>query len=351
MGNTLNKRQDAIIAYIVEKKEAAVSQVFGYIQKHFDADIAKITINRDLKKLVDEQIIERFGAGRSVKYRLSMHAAAVQPIDVEEYFAKESGERDILKTFNFAVFDHLDGMFTKSEEAVLTDLKKRYTKKIAALPPDALQKELERFTIELSWKSSQIEGNTYSLLETEQLIREHTEAAGHTKEEAVMILNHKKALDYISEATEQFQSLSRKKIEDVHALIIDDLGVSKGLRTVLVGITGTEYTPLDNQHQIRDALEQTCTVVNAEKNPFAKTLLALLLIAYIQPFVDGNKRTSRLVGNAILTAHGCPPLSYRSVDELEYKKAVLLFYEQNNLSYFKHLFLEQLEFSVENYFG
>ena len=79
-------------------------------------------------------------------------------------------------------------------------------------------------------------------------------------------------------------------------------------------------------------------------------MLAILLIAYIQPFVDGNKRTSRMIGNAILLANNACPLSYRSINELEYKKAVLLFYEQNNLSYFKKLFIEQYEFVVGNYF-
>jgi len=77
----------------------------------------------------------------------------------------------------------------------------------------------------------------------------------------------------------------------------------------------------------------------------------MLLIAYIQPFEDGNKRTSRLMGNAVLLAHDICPLSYRSVKDSEYKKAVLLFYEQNNISYFKQLFIEQFKFAVNNYFG
>ena len=76
----------------------------------------------------------------------------------------------------------------------------------------------------------------------------------------------------------------------------------------------------------------------------------MLLIAYIQPFEDGNKRTSRLTGNALLMAYEQCPFSYRNMDELEYKKALILFYEQNNLFYFKELFTKQLVFSVENYF-
>jgi Fic family protein len=94
-----------------------------------------------------------------------------------------------------------------------------------------------------------------------------------------------------------------------------------------------------------------CKEINKQKNPFVKTLIAMLVIAYIQPFEDGNKRTSRIIGNAILIAHDACPLSFRSIDELEYKKAILLFYEQNNFSYFKELFIKQFEFAVKNYFG
>ena len=81
-----------------------------------------------------------------------------------------------------------------------------------------------------------------------------------------------------------------------------------------------------------------------------KTLLIKLLISYIQVFEDGNKRTSRMTGNAVLLAYNLCPLSFRSIDEVEYKKAVILFYEKNNLNYFKQLFIEQYDFAVNNYF-
>ena len=79
-------------------------------------------------------------------------------------------------------------------------------------------------------------------------------------------------------------------------------------------------------------------------------MLAVLLISYIQPFEDGNKRTDRIVGNAILIKNGYCPLSYRSVTPGDYKKAMVLFYEQNNISAYKKLFVEQIEFAVKNYF-
>ncbi|MFH0863550.1 MAG: Fic family protein, partial [Candidatus Gottesmanbacteria bacterium] len=191
---------------------------------------------------------------------------------------------------------------------------------------------------------------TYSLIDTEILIKERKEAKGHKKEEAIMILNHKAALDYIFQNKKEFKKINLRKIENIHSLLIRDMNVSRGLRKKAVGITGTKYRPLDNQYQIREALEDMVSAINKFKDPFLKSLVAMLLIAYTQPFEDGNKRTSRLLGNAILAAHNVCPLSFRSIDEGEYKKAMLLFYEQNSARFFKELFVKQFKFAVENYF-
>ena len=218
-------------------------------------------------------------------------------------------------------------------------------------PPAIIKKEFERLTVELSWKSSQIEGNTYSLIDTEILIKENKEAEGHKKEEAVMILNHKKALEYIIGNRNEFKNLTLRKIEDVHGLIIDGLSVAKGLRKKAVGITGTKYRPLDNEYQIREMMEKTVDVVNKKlDDPFSKAIFTTLMISYIQPFEDGNKRASRLLGNSILLANNACPLSYRSINEADYKKAVIIFYEQNSARFFKELFIEQFKFAVSNYF-
>jgi Fic family protein len=129
-----------------------------------------------------------------------------------------------------------------------------------------------------------------------------------------------------------------------------DLLRTFGLRKHAVGITGTRYQPLDNMHQIREALEKLIVSVNHNINPFAQALISMVLLAYIQPFEDGNKRTSRLLGNAILLANDICPLSFRSINEAEYKKAMIIFYEQHSLHYFKQLFIEQFKFAVEHYF-
>ena len=165
-----------------------------------------------------------------------------------------------------------------------------------------------------------------------------------------MILNHKLALDYVFQHSSKFKKLSIKNIEDVHRLISKDLGILKGIRKSPVRITGTIYSPLDNQYQIKDSLVVMVAKLNKIKSPFSKALLLILLISYIQPFEDGNKRTARIMANAILLAHNVCPLSFRSVNEADYKKAVILFYEQNKATFFKEIFINQFKFATENYF-
>jgi Fic family protein len=346
----LNKRQDAILAFIGTNKTASIGQIFKHIQKGF-GEVTRITISRDLQILLKLSLIERQGAGRAVIYRTSSQYSMLKRINVEKYFSQDINQREIKDKFNFDIFGQLKNIFTDTERNKLSELNEIYKDKIKDIATDAFKKEIERLNIDFSWKSSKIEGNTYSLLETEQLIKNQQEASGHTKEEAIMILNHKKTLEYIGSNKNEFQSISVSKIENIHSLLVDGLNVTKNLRKTLVGITGTNYKPLDNEFQIKEALEKTCQKVNETKDVFEKAVILMLLIAYIQPFVDGNKRTSRLGGNAILQSFNSCPLSYRSMDEVEYKKAVLLFYEQNNISYFKELFLKQFEFAVENYFG
>lgn len=350
--NQLNKRQDMILSFVIANKTVSSGKIVEYVRQEL-GDVTRVTVTRDLSKLINLGFVIRKGSGRSSYYEVSPRYSLVRKIDAEAYFSIDSDKREILGGFNFDIFDQLGmgSIFTDTEKSVLAELNRRYERKIAIIPDDVFKKEMERLVIDFSWKSSKIEGNTYDLLETEQLIKNQQQAVGHTQEEATMILNHKAALEYIREHKDYFQSISLKKMEDIHTLLIQEMGITKGLRKTLVRITGTKYMPIDNEFQIREAVEKECDLVNKIPNPFEKAVVSMLLTAYIQPFTDGNKRTSRIVGNAILQSFDCCPLSYRSMDEVEYKKAILLFYEQNNITYFKELFLSQFAFAVDNYFG
>jgi len=346
----LTQRQLDILDFIRKKGQAGNREIREHIKKKF-GEISRITIVREIDSLLKAGLIKKEGKGRNVEYSEAIENKLLTYFDPESYFGKGPDERAAaFKRFNFDVFENIPGIFAKNETEELTKINSEYEKRIKELPPTIVKKEIERLTIELSWKSSQIEGNTYTLIDTEILIKERQEAKGHKKEEAIMILNHKEALDYIFSKKSEFKKISLRDIENIHALVIKDLGVVRGLRQNIVGVTGTTYKPLDNQHQIKEAMEKTVSAINELKDPFSKSLAAMLLISYIQPFEDGNKRTSRLLGNAILVAYGVCPLSFRSIDESDYKKAMLIFYEQNSARFFKELFVKQFRFAVENYF-
>lgn len=165
-----------------------------------------------------------------------------------------------------------------------------------------------------------------------------------------MLLNHKDAIDFIVKNKTYLTPLRTSKIEDILRILTNGLHIEKNLRKRRIGISGTNYTPLDNQFQILEALDGACKLIKAKENIFEKALLALLLISHILPFTDGNKRNARIVSNAILISHNYCPISFRTVNSIEYKKAMLLFYEQNNLFHFKDIFIKQYEFAVDTYF-
>ncbi|MCK4945452.1 MAG: Fic family protein [Alphaproteobacteria bacterium] len=344
----LTNRQQNIIDIIDKQEKTSISEIKDKLGKN----ISIPTLNRDLAVLVTNNYILKIGKGRSTSYGISPYYKIFFPMDSSGYFDKEPDARDSKTDYNYDLFAILKGadLFTSEEKEALDALKKEYQVNISDYPKVLYQKELERLTIELSWKSSQIEGNTYSLLETERLFLEKEEAEGKPKKDAAMLLNHKIALDYLLANKKIAKEINLKLLEEIHSLLIKDLGVSRNIRSCTVGITGTAYKPLDNEYQIKEALEHMCVVINAKDNGFEKALLAVALISYIQPFEDGNKRTARMISNALLIESGVCPLSYRSVDSIDYKKAMLLFYEQNNLAAFKQIFIEQIEFSVKNYF-
>lgn len=342
----LTNRQNKIMEIIKELGSASNQQIKEAIK-----NISRITIVREINFLLENDLIIKQGKGRSIFYEEKVKKDFLQYINIDKYFQKETDQRDVkFRNFNFGIFKDMKEILTQEEKEDLISLNSDYQTRIKSLPVGILKKEFERLTIELSWKSSKIEGNTYSLIDTEILIKENKEAKGHNKEEAIMILNHKKALDYISDKRTDFKKLSVGKIESIHNLIVDGLGIEKGLRQRPVGIIGTQYIPLDNQHQIREAMESMVKVLNSMQNIFSKALFAIAILSYIQPFEDGNKRTARLLSNALLLANNSCPLSFRSVNVADYKKALLVFFEQNNIRAFKELFIEQFKFSMSNYF-
>jgi Fic family protein len=345
----IGNREKQILNFLKEFGESSSKNIFDSI----DISVSYATLKRILANLKSNNYLVTNGKGKGTKYLISPTFELIQPVNIVEYYQNEIDERQIKEHFNSKIITDVLRkycVFSDIELETLSNLQTDYKSNVAELSESEFKKELERLAIDLSWKSSQIEGNTYSLLETERLLKEKETAAGKTKEEAVMLLNHKDALDFIIENNNYLNPLTVSKIEDIHGILTKELAVERNLRKRRVGISGTNYKPLDNEFQIVEALRNTCDVINEKDNIFEKALLALVLISYIQPFMDGNKRTARIVSNAILMNFNYCPLSFRTVDSIDYKKAMLLFYEQNNISSFKEIFINQFEFAVKTYF-
>lgn len=341
MNDTIISPRRRAVLDILSQKPVFRSVIEEKIQERYP--ISKLTLIRDLNVLINLGLAKTQGEGKSTVY-ISLENPLEKFIDRHRYFTDPAIRVNVKTGFDFGVFKYLSkiGELDKKLNRLSVQEKK--------LDPTIFKREIERFTVEFSWKSSRIEGNTYSLLETDILIRQMKEAEGHPHEEAVMILNHKSAIDYILKNREEFKLLTLNKVLKIHALLTGGLGISAAIRNNPVAITGTNYLPLTEQDSIVKALKQTIKLINSVKNPLLKAFIASFMIAYIQPFVDGNKRTGRVFTNAILISHDFYPVSYRDVKEIDYIKAMLLFYEQNNLYHLKQMFVEQLNFSAANYF-
>lgn len=344
----LNRRQKVILELFESNREYALSNIRAFFPEPDRPPPA--TLRRDISKLRDLGYLKRSGNRKSSRYSLTAFGMLNAPINPHKYCSLDVDSRSGAASFNFSLFQNIrHDIFPKEDIKKMNQATKIFREKSKNASDIAKQKELERFVIELSWKSSKIEGNTYTLLDTERLIKDSVEAPGHTKAEATMILNHKKAFQYVLKHTGLHKQISFRLIEDIHRLLAEGLNVSFGLRKKQIGITGSSYRPLAIPSQIREATEDLCAAITKIKNPYAKAFVALLGISYIQPFEDGNKRTARLLANAILIAYGCAPLSYRSVDEILYKESTLVFYEKNSLVPMRDIFIKQYLFACEQY--
>lgn len=345
----LSLKQQKIVAILLEKENMQSSIIFEELVK-LGEDVSLVTVKRALSEMVNFGVLIMNGSGRSVSYGVSAIGRIFFEIDAHAYCSIDPDKRYGSRQYNFDLFPSIpNDIFTNDELKDLESLTAKYKLRANDFSSTIQKKELERFVIELSWKSSKIEGNTYTLLDTEKLILENKKASGKTEEEARMILNHKDAFDFVYKNAEYFKTITKKNLEELHVILTKGLGVDAGLRKDMVGITGSIYRPLDNVYQINDAIESLMATISRISSPYAKALIALLGISYIQPFADGNKRTGRLMANAILLSYGLPPLSYRSVDENEYREAILVFYELNSIIPFKKIFMSQYDFTVQNY--
>lgn len=215
-----------------------------------------------------------------------------------------------------------------------------------------LKQVLDRLLIDLSWNSSRLEGNTYSLLETEHLLEFGEGAGGKNTEETQMILNHKAAIEMLAEDASEI-GFNRYTVCNLHAVLAENLihdpKAWGRVRSVPVGIGGTVFHPLDVPQQIEECFLEILEKAEAIEDPFEQAFFAMVHLPYLQPFEDVNKRVSRLAANIPLVKFNLCPLSFVDVPQEDYISAVIGVYEQNRIDYLRDVFVWAYQRSAARY--
>ncbi|MBS0624342.1 MAG: Fic family protein [Verrucomicrobia bacterium] len=192
---------------------------------------------------------------------------------------------------------------------------------------------LNRLLIDLSYNSSRLEGNTYSLLDTERLLLHGNSAEGKLDEEKAMILNHKEAIRYLVDQAPRLE-VSYNTICTLHYLLADGLiqpSEAGKIRLYGVRISGSAYLPFEDPKRLKQQLEKIVVKASQIKDPFEQSIFLLIHLSYIQAFVDVNKRTARLAANIPLIKNNLVPLAFHNILTEDYMSAMLAVYELQNV--------------------
>lgn len=212
-----------------------------------------------------------------------------------------------------------------------------------------VRKVLEQLLIDLSWSSSRLEGNRYSLLATEELFRN---GVSDGDVDAVMLLNHKSAIEFLVDSVPT-QGLSMGLIRNLHAVLMQDLLADTdalgAIRNKVVNISDTTYVPAQAPSLLQEMLESIVNKARLIKNPIEAAFFLWVNLAYLQPFEDGNKRTSRLAANIPLMLYNCAPLPFLDVDPQDYALAMTGVYELRDVSLAVDLFHWTYRRSLKKY--
>lgn len=222
-----------------------------------------------------------------------------------------------------------------------------------AMPAGTIARQvLGRLLIDLSWASSYLEGNTYSLLETERLISFGQAAEGKDALETQMILNHKQAIEFLVESAEEV-GFNRYTVLNLHATLSDNLlpdpEACGRLRQLAVGIGGSVYTPLATPQLLDEYFQRFLDTAASITDPFEQSFFSLVHLSYLQPFEDVNKRVARLAANIPLFKNNLCPLSFIDVPKRAYVEGILGVYEMNRFELLRDIYVWGYERSVKRY--
>lgn len=305
------------------------------------------TVWRALKKLVDENKLEVSGKGRATGYSLA--GAAM----VRAHLATPYNRRKPASYNNDFIDRYVPGKSFYLGEAERQRLREAGQPSPPQLPPGTYARRiLERLLVDLSWASSRMEGNTYSILETERLIRFGEEASGKDRKEAVMILNHKEAIQYVVDNLDAI-TISRPDLTNIHALLSEGLladpAMAGRLRRMPVGITYSSYRPLGDQFAIEEEFGILIEKAAVIADPFEQSFFILVHIPYLQAFDDINKRTSRVASNIPLLKADLAPMSFLTMNDGDYIDGLIGVYELNNVALLREAYMDAYIASADNY--
>ena len=365
---------EAIIAIVAAHPDRAQVRT---IRDGLAFDLPPRMLQRRLALLVEQKRLIAEGQGRGRRYRLPSGAVIVSPPPGKlaitghapqvEVYPPISPEGEAIKQAVREPIQHRRPVGYK--RAFLDDYRPNDT---FYLPVETRQRLLDmgqspdgqrpagtyarkiysRLLIDLSWNSSRLEGNTYSLLETERLLELGEAAEGKGALEAQMILNHKAAIELLVEQAEEV-GFNRYTILNLHALLSDNLlpdpQACGRLRTIAVGVGGTVYHPLEVPQLIDECFQKVLDSAAAITDPFEQAFCAMVHLSYLQAFEDVNKRVSRLAANIPLIRENLSPLSFVDVPERAYVDGILGVYELNRIELLRDVFVWAYKRSCARY--
>ena len=339
------------------------------IQDELEEEIARRTLQYRLKHLVDEGRLAKQGNRRWAKYLLAKRQAKAPEVSEEGpvgevMLSQQAAQiqehvREPLRArkpvgYQRAFLDAYrpnDTAYLSAKEC--THLREVGTPISGGQPAGTYAKQiLYRLLIDLSWNSSRLEGNTYSLLDTKRLIDFGEVAEGKEQLEAQMILNHKDAIEFLVGSAEEI-GINRHTILNLHALLANNLladpEATGRLRRIAVGIEKSAFYPLEMPQLIEECFDQILATAEAIQNPFEQAFFVMVQLPYLQPFDDVNKRVSRLAANIPLIKTNLTPLSFTDVPVKTYTEAMLSVYELNRIDLLKDVFIWAYERSALRY--
>ena len=344
-----------------------VSVSIDQLTGSFEHAIPRRTLQRRVALLVSERRLSAEGMGRGRRYRLPTTPNEAQTrVGVPGalmYSPEADGIRAVVSSpissrkpvgYNRTFLDR----YRPNESFYLSPEIRAHLSSLGAVPGESLppgtyvHQVFSRLLIDLSWNSSRLEGNTYSLLETERLLEFGENAEGRDAREAQMILNHKAAIELLADTSAEI-GFNRYTICNLHALLSENLlpdpQACGRIRRKGVGITGTVFQPLQVPQLINECFEQVLHTADAVEDVFEKAFFVMVHLPYLQPFEDVNKRVSRLAANISLIRANFCPLSFVDVPEQDYTHGILGVYELTRVELLRDVFIWAYERSCARY--